>query len=66
MSVKEIAKLIAQRDSISLHEAYETIEHCQDELNEIMQRGGYYDEAEDCIAYWLGLEPDYLLDLLDC
>lgn len=66
MSVKEIAELIARRDSISLNEAYEAIEQCQDELNEIMERGGYYDEAEECVAYWLGLEPDYLPDLLDC
>ena len=66
VSIKEIAQLIASRDNISIEEAYDTVRKCQSELDMIVMGGGSHDDAEECVAFWLGLEPDFLLDLLDC
>lgn len=66
MSVEEIVALIARRDNVSIEEAYDTVRKCQSELDMIVMGGGSLDDAEECVAFWLGLEPDFLLDLLDC
>ena len=66
VSIKEIAQLIASRDNISIEEAYESVRKCQSELDMIVMGGGNLDDAEECVAFWLGLEPDYLPSLLDC
>lgn len=66
MSIERIAQLIASRDNISIEEAYESIQHCQTELDMIVSAGGSLDDAEECVAFWLNLEPDFLPDLLDC
>ena len=66
VSVEEIAQLIARRDNVSIEEAYDTVRKCQSELDMIVMGGGSLDDAEECVAFWLGLEPDYLPALLDC
>ena len=66
VSVEEIAQLIARRDNISIEEAYDSVRKCQSELDMIVMGGGSLDDAEECVAFWLGLEPDYLPALLDC
>lgn len=66
VSIKEIISLIAERDSISMEEARDVVRKCQSELDMIVNGGGSLDDAEECIAYWLGLEPDFLPTLLDC
>lgn len=66
MSIEEIVSLIARRDSISMEEARDVVRKCQSELDMIVNGGGSLDDAEECVAYWLGLEPDYLPTLLDC
>lgn len=66
MSIEEIVSLIAHRDNISIEEARDTVRQCQSELDMIVMGGGSLDDAEECVAYWLGLEPDYLPSLLDC
>lgn len=65
MTVQEIAEILMRRDGISYNEAMDMVERCQDELEILVQGGGSLDDAEECIAYWLGLEPDYLVTLLD-
>lgn len=65
MTVQEIAEILMRRDNISYNEAMDMVERCQDELEILVQGGGSLDDAEECIAYWLGLEPDYLVTLLD-
>ena len=62
--IKDLVHLIANRDGISVNEAWEMVQNCQDELHEIISADGSYGEATDAIAYWLGLEPDYLDILL--
>ena len=66
VSIKEIAQLIASRDNVSIEEAYYSVRKCQSELDMIVMGGGSLDDAEECVAFWLGLEPDYLPALLDC
>ncbi len=66
VSIKEIAQLIASRDNISIEEAYDSVRKCQSELDMIVMGGGSQDDAEECVAFWLNLEPDFLIDLLDC
>lgn len=65
MTVQEIAEILMRRDGISYNEAMDMVERCQDELEILVQGGGSLDDAEECVAYWLGLEPDYLITLLD-
>ena len=65
MTVQEIAEILMRRDGISYNEAMDMVERCQEELEILVQGGGSIDDAEDCVAYWLGLEPDYLVTLLD-
>lgn len=65
MTVQEIAEILMRRDNISYNEAMDMVEKCQDELEILVQGGGSLDDAEECVAYWLGLEPDYLITLLD-
>lgn len=65
VSIKEIAQLIARRDNISIEEAYDSVRKCQSELDMIVMGGGSLDDAEECVAFWLGLEPEYIEFLLD-
>lgn len=65
MSIEEIVSLIARRDNISIEEARDSVRQCQSELDMIVNGGGSLDDAEDCVAFWLNLEPDYLPSLLD-
>ena len=55
----EIIEILMRRDSISRLEAENILDDCIDELREAVYRGNYL-EAEDIIASYLGLEPDYL------
>lgn len=66
MNIEEIVALVACRDGISIEEALDVVHQCQSELDMIVMGGGSIEDAEDCIAYYLSLEPDYLPTLLDC
>lgn len=66
MDVEDIVKLIARRDNVSIEEARDSVRQCQMELDMIVDAGGSLDDAEDCVAFWLGLEPEYIEYLLDC
>ena len=65
VSIEEIVSLIARREHISIEEARDTVRQCQSELDMIVSAGGSLDDAEECVAYWLGLEPEYVEYLLD-
>lgn len=60
--MNEIVEIIMRRDGISRLEAENLVEECKEELWNAAARGSYQ-ECEDIIASYLGLEPDYL-DLL--
>lgn len=60
----ELVNILMQRDGISESESLELIGNCQEEIDEILNKGGTYYEVEEALRYWLGLEPDYLDYLL--
>lgn len=66
MDVEDIVKLIARRDNISIEEARDSVRQCQSELDMIVSAGGSFEDAEECVAFWLNLEPNFVIDLLDC
>lgn len=57
--MKEIVKILMRRDHISEEEAWSLIEECQEEMADAIMRANYQ-ECEDILASYLGLEPDYL------
>lgn len=65
MELNDIIELIMKRDNISYNEAAIWVDKCREEMQEIISSGApSLDALEDCIADWLGLEPDYLDVLL--
>lgn len=62
--MEEIANIIMRRDHISYNEALHAVELCKEELLEAIDEGQPYEEVIEILAWWLGLEPDYLEVLL--
>ena len=58
-TVNDVINLIARRDNISVLEATNIVSECMDEMEEAVAQG-YWQEAEDILMSYLGLEPDYL------
>ena len=56
-----VAEIIAKRDEISIAEAQEMVDECR----EAIMHSSIW-EADDIIMDYLGLEPDYLFDILYC
>lgn len=61
--IERIAKIIADRDKISIEEATELVEKCREECMNAISIGNI-SEPEEIIMNDLGLEPDYLEDFL--
>lgn len=59
-TLKELAKMIAKRDNISLNEAHIIVEDTAMEINDAIARGDSYDEVMDILRDFLNLEPDYI------
>lgn len=62
--MKEIVKILVRRDGISENEAWNIVEECKAEILVALDDGAGITEIEDIIADYLGLEPDYITDLL--
>ena len=63
-TVNDIINLIARRDHISTLEAMDIVNECMEEMEEAVAQG-HWQEAEDILASYLSLEPDYLSILLE-
>ena len=61
---KKLVKLIMKRDNLSRSEAIEAIQDCKEEI-ELAIAVGHYEKAEDILRESLGLEPDYLPDIIE-
>lgn len=61
--LNEIINILMRRDKLSEEEAREWIEETMDEVMDMAAAGNLI-EAEDYFVHELGLEPDYLFDLL--
>ena len=55
---KELAKMIARRDGISVNEAIIAIDDCVEMMEEAIWHNRF-EEAIDILREELGLEPDY-------
>lgn len=62
---KELIELIAKRDGISENEAYEICEQCRRDILHAIDKNYNIEEVEDILMDWLGVEPDYLMDLMN-
>lgn len=62
--MEKIIQILMKRDGISKSEAIELAIACKIEILDALA-AGCSDDAEDIIADYLGLEPDYIFDLLD-
>lgn len=58
-TVEDIINLISHRDNISYIEAMNVVNECMEEMEDAVIRGNWQ-EAEDILASYLGLEPDFL------
>lgn len=61
--MKNIIKILMNRDGVTHEEAKEMCEECREAMLEAIE-AGYFTEAEEIIRCDLGLEPDYIFDLI--
>ena len=59
-----IIAILMERDELTEEEAREQVEEAAELINEIVAGGGSYEEAEEILLDDLGLEMDYIFDLL--
>ena len=63
MGVKRVVKILMNRDGISAQDAIEEIKIFKEDAQEAIDNGDF-DEVEELLMNDLGLEPDYLFDLI--
>lgn len=61
--MKEVIKILVERDRISAKEAQEILDECRAEMDLAMQEGEFT-LCEDIWMSYTGLEPDYMLEAL--
>ena len=59
-----IIAILMERDELTEEEAREQVGEAAELINEIVASGGSYEEAEESLLDDLGLEMDYIFDLL--
>ena len=62
--MNEIVEILMRRDGISREDAKAQVRECRRRLHDEALETGDYELAVDIIAEELGLEPDYIMDLL--
>jgi hypothetical protein len=60
--MNRVVKILMDRDGITKEEAIEQIRECKAEMMDCIECGDY-SGAEDVLADYLGLEPDYIVDI---
>lgn len=63
--MEDIINILMRRDGISKKDAQTHVNECKQRLNDEALASGDYELATDIIAEELGLEPDYMPQLLD-
>jgi hypothetical protein len=64
MTINGIIRIVARRDHLTIGEATEAVEDCINLIEDAVARG-CYEEAEDILREELGLEPDFLIDIIE-
>lgn len=62
--MNNVVKVLMNRDGMSINDARALVEETREEINDVLSNGGGYDEIEDIMIGNLGLEMDYIFDLL--
>lgn len=63
MGVKRVVNILMTRDGLSKEEAIEEIKIFKEDAQEAIDNGDL-DEVEEMLMNDLGLEPDYVFDLI--
>ena len=63
-TIEDIISLISHRDNISYLEAMNIVNECMEEMEDAVL-SAHWQEAEDILASYLSLEPDFLSILLE-
>lgn len=61
--MNRVVQILMNRDGMTETEAREAVQDCVDMMEEAIQEGHYL-EAEDIFMDELGLEPDYIFDVI--
>lgn len=61
--MKRVIKILMKRDGLSIEDAKAEIQVFLDDAEEAIQNGDY-DEVGELLMSDLGLEPDYMFDLI--
>lgn len=61
MGLRKVVNIIMERDSLSFDDAKEDVLECRRAMLAAIDSG---DDPEEILAELLGLEPDYIFDLL--
>lgn len=61
--MNRVVRILMNRDGMTETEAREAVQDCVDMMEEAIQEGHYL-EAEDIFMDELGLEPDYIFDVI--
>ena len=64
--VNKVVEILMSRDNITQDEAEHIFKNVREEINDILEDGGSYDDVEDIMYCELGLEMDYIFDILYC
>ena len=62
--MQKISTVLMERDSLTFEEAQDLIESTRDQILEAIDRGSYL-EVDDILMENLGLEPDFVEELLN-
>lgn len=63
IKLSEIIRILMQRDGLSKAEAVETVKNFMEENSQLIENGDY-DALEEALMGDLGLEPDYIEELI--
>lgn len=63
--VKQVARILANRDGLSPEDAADVVKEALAMVNSCITSGDFM-EAEDIWLDYTGLEPDYLMMILGC
>ena len=62
--MEDIVKILMERDGLSHQEAQQMVEECRQRLQDEAIPTGDIELAEEILAEELGLELDYMMDLI--
>ena len=60
--IGDLIKVLMKRDRMTQKEAEDLISQAKTDLDERLEQG---ETPEDICEEWFGLEPDYLMDLIE-